>query len=51
MTSKNTKFYDILGINTNASEDDIKKAYRKNAMKWQNKRKTNDISDIVGARP
>jgi len=27
-------FYEVLGINRDASEDDIKKAYRRLAMKW-----------------
>jgi len=27
-------FYEVLGINRDASEDDIRKAYRKLAMKW-----------------
>jgi molecular chaperone DnaJ len=27
-------FYDILGVNRDASDDDIKKAYRKLAMKY-----------------
>ncbi|KAH7819849.1 putative Hsp40 [Monocercomonoides exilis] len=31
---KETKFYDILGIDPSASQDDIKKAYRKMALKW-----------------
>lgn len=28
------EFYDLLGINRDASDDDIKKAYRKMAMKY-----------------
>lgn len=28
------KFYDFLGVNKNASQDEIKKAYKKNAMLW-----------------
>ena len=32
--SKRKDYYKILGVDKNASEDDIKKAYRKLALKW-----------------
>ncbi|OJD31632.1 dnaj heat shock family protein [Diplodia corticola] len=31
---KETKLYDALGIGSSASQDDIRKAYRKGALKW-----------------
>lgn len=34
MDMKNTKLYDVLGVSCNASQDDIKKAYKKLAMKY-----------------
>ena len=38
----NKDYYKILGVEKNASEDDIKKAYKKLAMKWHPDRHVND---------
>ena len=34
MTSPQKDFYEILGINKNATSDEIRKAYKKLAIKW-----------------
>ena len=31
---KETEFYDLLGVEPTANDDQIKKSYRKLAMKW-----------------
>jgi len=33
-TVKETKYYDVLGVQSDATDSDIKKAFRKSAMRW-----------------
>lgn len=37
-----TKLYDSLGIKPDASQDDVKKAYRKAALRWHPDKNKND---------
>ncbi|KAK3937672.1 protein psi1 [Diplogelasinospora grovesii] len=39
---KETKLYDVLGISPSASQDEIKKAYRKAALKWHPDKNTDN---------
>jgi len=34
MNQANANYYEVLGVKEDASEDDIRKSYRKLAVKW-----------------
>ena len=54
-TSKDTKLYDVLGVSANAVEQEIKKSYRKLALKYHpdrnpdNKEAENKFKEISAA--
>ena len=42
---KDTKLYDILGVKSNATESELKKAYRKLSMKWHPDKNPNNVEE------
>ncbi|EPS67312.1 hypothetical protein M569_07463, partial [Genlisea aurea] len=43
-------YYDVLGVNSNSSDDEIRRAYRKLAMQWHPDKWSKNPSRLVDAK-
>ncbi|CAJ0751566.1 14449_t:CDS:2 [Entrophospora sp. SA101] len=43
-----TCYYELLGVQTNATEDEIKKAYRRRALEWHPDKNHHRIEEATG---